>query len=100
MWKSRNVLSFEIVVTLSLALMLAGGSSFAAEEGEKKAGAKAQADGSKEAVESFSVLQVGEKVSVVNSSEVAAFRKKVSDESRRRPRRRRSSTPRNRRSRW
>jgi hypothetical protein len=80
MWKSRNVLSFEIVVTLSLALMLAGGSSFAAEEGEKKAGAKAQADGSKEAAESFSVLQVGEKVSVVKSSEVAAFRKKVSDE--------------------
>ena len=73
MWKTRNIPSFEIVAAIIVALTL---QPLAAEE--NKAGSKT--GGSKEAVESFSVLQVGERVSVVKSSEVAAFRKKVSDE--------------------
>lgn len=56
----------------------------AAEDGAAKAGGKASANGSKEsngtAADSFTVVQVGDKVSVLKQSEVPALRKKVSDE--------------------
>jgi hypothetical protein len=82
----RRLPALEIQASLLLALTFGAAPWVpAAENGGENGGSKASpVGGSKEgngaAPDSFTVIQVGEKVSVLKQSEVPAFRKKVSDE--------------------
>ena len=87
MRNQRHLLTFEIPAALLLAMTLSvPDASLAAEGGAGKGGGKAAANGSEggskeeEPADSFTVVQVGDKVSVLKSSEVPGLRKKVSEE--------------------